>query len=77
MKYKILCLQRKGHYFADGEKFDSLEDVRNQLISYHSVDCDEDSLNSQSLAEIASGFEWEIQDEEENPVDYKILEKIK
>jgi len=67
MPYQIYCKQR-GTYFADGEKFDTLEDVREQLVSYHSIDCDEDSLEAQSLAEIVSGFEWEVHDLEGNEV---------
>ena len=59
--YKIWCLQRQ-QYFADGAEFDSLEDVRDQLIDYHSIDCDEESLHEQSLADILSGFEWEVHD---------------
>lgn len=76
MKYKIYCKQR-GTYFADEATFDTLDDVRDQLISYHSIDCDEESLEEQNLAEIASGFEWEIHDMDGNEIDYKILEKIK
>ena len=41
------------------------------------MDCDEESLKAQSLAEISSGFEWRIHDKEGNEVDYKILETIK
>lgn len=77
MRYKILCLQRGGHYFADGELFESLEAVRKQLVSYHSIDCDKDSLETQSLADIASGFEWEIQDENGDIVSIEELELIK
>lgn len=76
MIYKIYCLQR-GTYFADGVTFRSLKDVRDQLISYHSIDCDEDSLNEQSLADIVDGFEWEVHDEQEQPVPGEILETIK
>jgi len=61
MKYKIWCNQR-GQYFADGAEFNSLADCRNQLIDYHSIDCDEDSLKTQTLADICNGFEWEIHD---------------
>lgn len=68
MKYKIWCTQR-NQYFADGVEFKSLEDVRGQLISYHSVDCNEDSLNKQSLFDIINGFEWEVHDLDGNVVD--------
>ena len=62
MTYKIWCKQR-NQYFADGAEFESLEGVREQLIDYHSNDCDEESLNAQSLADILSGFEWEVHDQ--------------
>jgi len=75
-KYKIFCSQR-GTYFADGEKFDTLHEVRDQLISYHSIDNDEDSLNSQNLADIVDGFEWEVHDLKGNVIDLKELELIK
>lgn len=75
-KYKIYCKQRNC-YFADEVMFDTLKDVRIQLISYHSADCNERSLKKQSLADIANDFEWEIQDEEGNEINYKLLEKIK
>lgn len=63
MKYLLYCLQR-GSYFADNTQFDSLDEIREQLIDYHSYDCDEDSLNEQSLADLVSGFEWEIHTEQ-------------
>lgn len=64
-KYKIWCNQRH-QYFADGAEFDSLEEIREQLIDYHSYDCNEESLEEQSLYDICNGFEWEVHDLEGN-----------
>ena len=75
MKYKIWCKQN-GRYFADGAEFHSLEEVREQLISYHSIDCDEDSLKTQSLADIVDGFEWEVHDEDGKEVSRETLEAV-
>ena len=61
MTYKIYCNQR-GQEFADGDKFETLEECREQLISYHSIDCDKESLKEQSLADLCNGFEWKILD---------------
>lgn len=66
--YKIWCKQR-DQYFAEGAEFDTLGEVRDQLIDYHSIDCDEDSLHEQSLADIISGFEWEVHDSDGNLVE--------
>lgn len=75
--YKIFCKQR-GQSFADDETFETLEDCRDQLISYHSIDCDEASLNEQSLADLCDGFEWEILDSHTgDTIDYEILKTIK
>ena len=61
MRYKIWCNQR-NQYFADDTIFTSLESIHEQLIDYHSSDCNEESLKEQSLEDILSGFEWEIHD---------------
>lgn len=77
MTYKIYCKQR-GQGFAEDEKFETLEDCRAQLISYHSADCDLDSLKEQTLADLCNGFEWEILDYHTGDViDYEILKTIK
>ena len=60
-KYKLWCKQR-NQYFADDAEFNSLEEIHEQLIDYHSIDCDENSLRSQSFDDILSGFEWEVHD---------------
>jgi len=76
--YKIWCKQRNIYfgswsidegYKADGALFESLDECKDQLISYHSVDCDEDEdLSEYSLDDLCSSFEWEIHDEEGNTV---------
>ena len=76
MKYKIWCKQN-NQYFASGSLFDSLDQCRDQLISYHSLDCDEASLEDQNLSDIINGFEWEVHDINGKVVDYKELEKVK
>lgn len=38
MKYKIKDCQFDCRYFADGEIFDNIEDIAEQLIQYHSID---------------------------------------
>lgn len=78
MKYLIFCTQRRT-YFADKSKFDSLDQVRDQIISYHSIDMDGEDLQKikkMNLAELESFFEWRVCDEQENRVDKSLLEKI-
>lgn len=60
--YRILDRQIAGRYFADGDKFETKEDVREQLISFHSIDCEEDSLNKMTLDEILDFGEWELEE---------------
>jgi hypothetical protein len=67
-QYMIWCKQRH-QYFADGAIFESLEEIRDQLVDYHSIDCNEESLKKQSLDDIANGFEWEIHDLDGNVID--------
>ena len=58
-KYRLWCNQR-NQYFADGSTFETLEEIREQLIAYHSVDCNEESLKKQTIYDLIGGFEWEI-----------------
>lgn len=70
-KYMIWCNQR-SQYFADGSKFESLEDIRQQLISYHSVDQDEETpLEDMNLSYLLEAFEWEVHDTEGNIIEVK------
>jgi len=57
--YKLYDVQQ-SKYFADDLIFSSLEDVRDQLISFHSVDCDGGELEKMTLDEIADVYGWEI-----------------
>jgi len=66
-KYKIFCKQN-NQYFADETIFDTLKDCRDQLIDFHSHDCNEDSLKTQSLSDICNSFEWEIHDLQGNTI---------
>ena len=64
--YAIYCTQR-GIYFPANEKskFNSLKEIKEQLISYHSIDTDEEDMKkikSWTPHEIANQFEWEIHD---------------
>jgi len=78
MKYKILDNQTGGRCFADGETFDSLEKIREQLASYHSIDWEGvDSndnpidINTLSLEDLLDYGEWSIEDENGKEVDGK------
>jgi len=53
MGYKII-------EFANGVIFKSKKEVREQLISYHSNDCNEESLKKMSLNELLDFGEWEL-----------------
>ena len=57
--YKIKDMQI-DRYFADGEIFKTKEEVRQQLISYHSADCNEASLKRMSFNEILEFGEWDV-----------------
>jgi hypothetical protein len=71
MKYKIRDKQFSDKpYFADGKAFDSEREVCEQLISYHSIDCD--MSEEQALLDAGKvdecldrlrDFEWEIEEE--------------
>ena len=64
--YAIYCTQRNIYFPAgDKEKFNSLKEIKEQLIDYHSVDVDEEYINrmkSLSAFQIANQFDWEIHD---------------
>lgn len=69
MKYKIHDKQTGG-YFAGGAEFDTLEDMRLQLISYHSVDwTGENDIDTMSLLDIVEYGEWSIEDTEGNIIE--------
>ncbi len=61
-RYRIWCCQR-NQYFADGVTFDNLNEIKEQLIDYHSPDSEE-NLQKLSLSDILGIFEWEIHTED-------------
>ena len=68
MTYQIWCRQR-NQYFADGCEFKTLDEIREQLISYHKDDMeldDQNRLYRMDLFEIIEIFEWEIHDDKGN-----------
>lgn len=74
MKYKIWCNQR-GQYFADESEFESLEEIKNQLVDYHETDMDiedKNKLHKMPLSEILDIFEWEVHDENDNFVSVEV-----
>lgn len=64
--YMIADLQIAGRYFADGTLFDTKEAVKEQLISYHSVDMgsktDLHILKKMSLDELLEFGGWELEE---------------
>ena len=72
-KYKIWDLQNGG-YKSGGAVFDSLEDVRENLISYHSIDWGgEDDIDDMSLVDMLEYGEWAIHDENGNELEINNL----
>ncbi len=63
MKYRLRDLQFECRYFGgdDGVVFDSKDEIREQLIDYHSYDCNEDSLKKMTLDELLDFGEWRIE----------------
>lgn len=70
MPFKIKDNQNDGRYFANGAIFETKRDVCEQLISYHSADCEveiyeellkADKVN-QCLAELLDLGDWELED---------------
>jgi len=67
--YKIRDTQFTDRYFAEGETFETLKEVCEQLISYHSVDCDMsveqkllDEGDIKGCLNELSFFEWDIEE---------------
>lgn len=60
-KYQIEDKQIPGRLFADGAIFTTKEEVRKQLISFHSNDTDEpERIEKMTLEEILDYGEWEL-----------------
>lgn len=56
--YNIIDLQNQC-YLQGSEK--TLKACRERLVSFHSVDVDNDWLNSMNLKEICAEFDWKIE----------------
>lgn len=63
MKYRIRDLQFDCRYYGGNEGciFNTKEEIRKDLISYHSADCNEESLKKMTLDEILDFGEWKIE----------------
>jgi len=69
MPYKIRDLQFNDRYFANGDVFATKKEVCEQLISYHSIDCDMDVeqklLDEGNINKCLNElfyFEWELEE---------------
>ncbi len=62
--------EQTGGYFAGGVTFETLDEVRAQLASYHSVDVE--STEKMSLTDLCELGHWSVHDEQGNPVDTQI-----
>ena len=61
MIYQIMDRQIEGRLFGDGAKYASKEEVRLQLIDYHSIDwTGEYPIENMTLEDILEYGEWEI-----------------
>ncbi len=73
-KYQILDRQIGGRLFGDGAVYDSLEEVRQQLVSYHSIDREgENDIETLSLYDILEYGEWDVVDLEGNNVTIPVV----
>ena len=68
--YKIIDCQNKCYLHGE-EK--TLKDCRERLISFHSIDVDNNWLNSMSLEQICAEFDWDI--EKQKPFKNRRLRK--
>lgn len=57
MRYKLFCKQR-GILV---ERFKNKSNIRDFLISYHSIDNDLDELKALNLKQLLEIFDWEIE----------------
>lgn len=65
--YKIRDLQI-DRYLADGSLFKSLDECKEHLINYHSIDQDIKSLKIMSLSELCELYLWRIEDKDGNEI---------
>ena len=59
MEYKLWCRQREI-YSHNELIFNDLEEIREILIDYHSVDCDVYTLTKMALNELLDCYDWEV-----------------
>ena len=71
--YKIRDKQFEYRYFADGALFKNKEEICEQLIDYHSIDCDMsaeqkllDAGKIDECLKLLCEFEWEIEEVDED-----------
>jgi len=79
MKYKLFDQQRQ-EYKTDCNyndiNYDNLEEVKNDLLNFHSVDyggLEEEEFNELTLSSILMLFDWEVH----NTDDVKIINNLK
>lgn len=73
IRYRIIDRQIHGRYFADGALFNTKEDIRQQLISYHLTDMDNGDtkkFKKFTLDEVLEFGEWDIEEIEINYCPY-------
>lgn len=61
MRYVLRDLQFTYRLFADGATFRTKHEAAEQLRSYHSIDCDEESLNRMTDDEVIGENEWSLE----------------
>ena len=61
MSYRLKDTQIAGRYFADGATFETKEEIREQLLLYHSPDLEE-GLRDCSLNDILEIGGWKIEE---------------
>lgn len=47
-------------YFSEGKVFKTKEKIKEQLINFHSIDCDENFLKQMKLSELLEFGSWEL-----------------
>ena len=62
MKYTIYDAEHPGLYFAEGEEFDSLEDIRNELLGLLLNDGQTSTLEP-TLENLLAYYGFEVYDE--------------
>lgn len=68
----IIYFPKRNHYFGDKAKFDTLKNIKEQLISYY----EDKELEPLNLKQIAQIKHIEIQDINKTKIEEITLEKI-